>query len=168
MHDKIAIKGHVYREFYDSRYIQTYKDVLIARNRGLLDKVTIYKDEGDNRVVDVGVQQIIDLIIGSNVLYPAYCQNGSGTNTVTSADVDLQTPITPRQAMSYRYRSGLSVKIDTFFDKNTENGTWAESSIWTAITSGIMFARKLFDASFSKTTSNTSTVTWVWTFTPSG
>ena len=120
--DKLRINGFVEARGYDARYIKTYRDYLIAKNRGLLDKVTIWKDVGNNKIVDVGTQQIIDLIIGSNVNYPSHCQNGSSTTAVTSADVDLVTAITPRVAIAYKYRSGLSVKVDTFFDSATENG----------------------------------------------
>lgn len=151
---------------YDARYIQTYKDYLIAKNRGLLDKVTIWHDFGKNRIVDGGVQQLIDLMLGSNVLYPSHCQNGTGNAAVTAGDIDLQTPLTPRVAVNYKYRSGLSLKIDTFFDKNTENGTWAESAIFTALTGVTMLCRRLYTSTFVKSTANTATVIWTWTFAP--
>jgi len=161
--DKFKISGYVEARGYDAKYIKTYRDYLIAKNRRLLDKVTIWKDEGYNKVVETGIQQFIDVMIGSNILYPAFCQNGSGTNAVTDADVDLQTAITPRLAIAYKYRSGLSLKVDTFFDSTSENGTWAESSLWTALTGGIMYCRKLYSSAFVKTTANTSTVTWTIT-----
>jgi len=161
--DKFKISGYVEARGYDARYIKTYRDYLIAKNRGLLDKITIWKDEGPNKVVEGGIQQFIDVMIGSNILYPAFCQNGSGTNAVTDADIDLQTAITPRLAIAYKYRSGLSLKVDTFFDSTSENGTWAESSLWSALTGGIMYCRKLYSSSFAKTTANTSTVTWTIT-----
>lgn len=164
--EDIKIIGNVEVRGYDVRYIQTYKDVLVARNRGLIDKVTVWKDDGKNRVVDVGVSQIWDLVVGGNTNYPSHCQNGTGVTAVTAGDTVLATPLTPRVAISYRYRSGLSAKVDTFFDKNTENGTWTESGLFTALTGGIMYCRRLYASSFVKSTSNTATVTWTWTLAP--
>lgn len=164
--DGVGLVGRVEARGYDARYIKTYKDVLVARNRGLIDKVTIWKDVGDNRIVDVGVQQIIDLFLGSNVNYPTYCQNGTSSTAVTAADTALGAATGSRIAINYKYRSSLSAKFDTFFATADENATWAESALFTAVTGGIMLCRKIYGSTFVKSTSNTATVTWTWTLAP--
>lgn len=167
VNNTIKLKGYVEARIYDARYIQTNKDYLIAQNRGLLDKVTVWKDIGPNRIVDVGIQLIIDYITGASILYPTYCQNGTGNTAVTAGDTALQTPTSPRVAVAYKYRSGLSAKFDTFFDKNTENSVWAETALFNDISAGTMLSRKIYASTFTKDTTKTATVAWVWTFTAS-
>ena len=164
--NRIKITGYVESRGYDARYIKTYKDYLIAENRGLLDQVTIWKDIGKNLVVDSGTRQIIDILVQSNSNFPTHCQNGTGTNSVVNTDVDLQTPTTPRLAISRAYRNGFTANFETFFGTADENAVWAETSLWTALTSGIMLCRKLYASTFNKTSANTATVKWIWTFTP--
>ena len=153
--------------FYDSNIIKTYDDYVRFRDSGKLDGVTLKTLKGDNRIVDVGIQQIIDLFLGANVLYPAFCQNGTGSTAVTAGDTGLATATGSRVAVNYKYRSGLSAKIDTFFTSADQNATWAEVALFTASSGGIMFCRKVYDSTFVKSTSNTATVTWTWTLSSS-
>ena len=69
--ENLALKGYVETRFYDSKTIPDYRTYLIAKNNGLLDKFTIKKLEGNNRIVDVGIQQIINLLVAANTNYPA-------------------------------------------------------------------------------------------------
>lgn len=163
----LKLKGYVETRFYDANIIKTYEDYVKYRDLGKLDEVTIKKLEGDNRIVDVGIQQIIDLIVGSNILYPAYCQNGTSNTAVTAADVGLAAATGTRVAVNYKYRSGLSAKIDTFFTSADQNATWAEVALFTALTGGIMYSRKIYASTFVKSTANTATVTWTWTLSSS-
>lgn len=163
----IKLTGHVEARLYDANIIKTYEDYCKYRDSGRLDEVTLQKTEGKNRIVDVGIQQIIDLFLGANVLYPAFCQNGTNNTAVTAGDTGLNTPTGSRVAVNYKYRSGLSAKIDTFFTSADQNATWAEVALFTASTGGIMFSRKIYAATFAKSTSNTATVTWTWTLSSS-
>lgn len=163
----LKLKGSVEARVYDARYIQTWKDYLIAENRGLLDKVTVWKDVGPNRVVDVGIGLVINYIIGASVVYPSHCQNGTGNTAVTATDTGLQTPTGSRLALSRKYKSGLSVKFDTFFGKNDSNATWAETALFNDISAGTMLSRKIYASTFVKSTSNTATVAWTWTLSSS-
>ena len=121
-------------------------------------------DEGHNLVVDVGMQQIIDLMIATNTNSFTHTSVGSGTNTPTAGDIALQTEITRIAVPSGgRYRTGLSAAFDTFFATSDGNGTWNETGIHTAAAGGVMLCRRKFNSAFTKSTANTALVAWLVT-----
>lgn len=138
----------------------TYEDVKRLRENGELEKYLV--DEGKNLVVDAGLQQIIDLMVGKNTTSFTHCSTGSGTNTPAAGDTDLQTSL-GRVAISERYRSGLSAAFDTFFVAGDNNGSWNETGIHTAASGGTMLCRRKFGATFTKASTNTALIQWTVT-----
>jgi len=160
--DKIMLSGYVEVRTYDARYIKTYKDMLIAQNRGLLDKVTIEKTSGKNLVVNSGINQLIALLVGSSTKAFTWCGVGTGTSAVTPSDIDLQTPLL-RVAVATGYGYNNTATFVTFFTQSQAAGTWAESGLFTDSSSGSMFAHKLFSSTLVKDSTKTASVIWVIT-----
>ena len=126
-------------------------------------KESFLKDEGHNLVVDVGMAQIVDLMIATNTNSFANCCVGSGTNTPASGDTNLQTIIGTGITVTNRYRSGSVGYFDTFFSTSANNGTWNETSISTTTAGTIMLCRRKFASPFTKSSSNTALVAWTIT-----
>jgi len=120
-------------------------------------------DSGDNLVVDAGLAQIIDLMIGTDTQDFTHCAVGSGTNTPAAGDTDLQTPIGSRLTVTNRYISGLTANFDTFYATGDNNGTWEETGIFSNPSGADMLCRRKFASSFTKATTNTALVAWTIT-----
>lgn len=119
-----------------------------------------------NLVVSAGLAQIVNLMIGVNTNSFNYVGVGSGSSTPVAGNTDLGTAISPRQTVTSRYLVGSTeAHWDTFFSTSQNNGTWNESGIFDASSSGDMLCRKLFGASFTKDTTKTATIQWKVTFT---
>ncbi len=155
----LSIRANVEVRMYDEKYIKTYKDYLIAKNRGLLDKVTIQKDTGENLVVNAGLNQIILLLNNGSAVNFTFCGVGSSNTAVLATDTDLNTSIV-RIAVTNIYQSANVGHWDTFFNSTTGNGTIWESGLFSLVSAGIMLCHKLLGSSFAKTTNNTMTISW--------
>jgi hypothetical protein len=162
----ILLKGHVQAYIWDKKQVPTFADYLRIQRRNELDKYAVWKDKGDNLIVNPGLGQIIALLLGSSTISFPSCGVGSGTNTPTPTDSDLQTPIT-RISVTQLSPSANIGYWNTFFAGSVGNGTWNETGLFSTNTlaSGIMLCRKLFGSSFVKTSSNTGTVAWTITAT---
>ena len=136
----------------------TFQDYLLLKKYG--EEQKFLKDEGHNLVVDVGMQQIIDLMIDVSDSGFTHCRVGSGTNTPAAADTDMQTIIGSGLAVTTRYRSSLSANYDTFFSTSDNNGSWNETGLATASTGGTLLCRRKFNSTFTKSTSNTALIAW--------
>lgn len=161
---QIKITGNVNILGFDAKKVKTFDDYLRLKKLGQLEKHTIYKDLGDNLVVNAGLNQIIALIIGSNTTSWGYCGVGSSSTAVTATDTDLNTPIA-RIAVTSPYQVSNVGHFDTFFSVSQGNGTWNESGIFTASSGGIMLCHKVLGSSFVKSSSNTANVSWQITLT---
>lgn len=113
-----------------------------------------------NLIVNAGLYQIIDLIIGASDADFTHCGVGSGSTPPAAGDTDLQTPIGDRKVITERFRSTNKGTFSTFFGSADNNGTWRESGLFTALTGGTMLCRALLASAFEKTTAKTATVDW--------
>ncbi len=123
---------------------------------------TIPKDchEFDNLIVTVGKNLIGDALIAAGNINMTYCGVGSITQVPAAGDTDLITVIGSRKSITDASRSGFVMLFSTFFASGDNNGTWNESGLFNAISSGTMLCRALFSSAFSKTTAKTATVDW--------
>lgn len=155
---KFMLKGNVKLYSYpaDYTYSKIQKLSESEKNEHLIDK-------GDNLVVDAGLAQIVDLMIGTDTSSFTHCRVGSGTNTPAAGDTDMQTIIDSGVTVTNRYRSGAVAYYDTFFSTTSNNGTWAETGIANASTGSDLLCRRKFSATFAKTSSNTAVVAWTIT-----
>lgn len=159
---RLALHGEVLVTGFKADYVKTFDDYLSERKRR---QGRIYSDFGDNLIVDAGSAQIGNLCIGANTNSFTHNGVGSSTTAVAAGQTDLQTSIA-RLAVTSRYQVSNASHFDTFWDSATGNGTWNETGIFTAISGGTMGSRKVLGSPFTKSTSNTATVAWTWTFTP--
>lgn len=155
---KFAIKGNV--ELYEFPADYTFDKIQKLNPE---EKKAYLKDKGDNLVVDTGLAQIVDLMIGTDTSSFTHCRVGSGTNTPAAGDTDMQTIIGTGLTVTNRYRSGAVAYFDTFFSTSSNNGTWAETGIANASTGSDLLCRRKFSSTFSKTSSNTALVAWTIT-----
>jgi len=135
----------------------TYEDVLALRRAGDLDKYLIERD--DNLVVDAGLQQVLEYLIGNSPTAPTHNSVGSGTNNPAAGDTNLQTSIA-RLTITNKYRVSLTAYYDTFWSTADGAGTWAETGIHNASSGGTMLCRKKFSSTFTKSSGNTALVAW--------
>src|SRR3990167_4216920 len=108
---KFALKGNV--ELYEFPSNFNYNDYLALKKHG--EHTKYLKDRGDNLVVDAGLAQIVDLMVGTDTSSFTHCRVGSGTNTPAAGDTDMQTIIDTGITVTNRYKSGLVAYFDTFF-----------------------------------------------------
>lgn len=159
---RLGISGQVLVTGFNADYVKTFDDYLSERKRR---QGRIYQDVGHNLIVDAGSNQIGNLCVGANTNSFTHNGVGSSTTAVAAGQTDLQTPIT-RIAVTSRYQVSNASHFDTFWDSATGNGTWNETGIFTAISSGTMGSRKVLSSPFTKSTANTATVAWTWTISP--
>lgn len=138
----------------------TYQDYQLLSERA---KEASLVDEGKNLVVNAGLNQIVQLLIGGNTNSITYCGVGSNSTAVTAADTDLNTAIGSRLSITNRYAGTTGVAhFDSFYSSSSNNGTWLETALFDASSSGDMICRKII-SSFVKATTNTATVAWTLT-----
>ena len=152
---KFSIRGNV--KLYEFPPDYTYDTI---KNLTPEEKELHLKDQGDNLVVDSGLAQIVDLMIGTDTSSFTHCRVGSGTNTPAAGDTDLQTIIGSGVTVTNRYRSGAVAYYDTFFSTSANNGSWEETGIANASTGSDLLCRRKFSSTFTKTSSNTALVAW--------
>lgn len=158
MKDTIKINLNV--KLYEFPGSFTYETIQKLSNQEL---ESFKIDEGNNRVVDAGMNNILDNLIAAIADDTDHCQTGSGTNAPAAGDTDLQTPIAPRLVITNRYRVGLNAHFDTFYGTADGNGTWEETGLFNALTSGTLMVRRTFASTFVKATTNTALIAWTIT-----
>ena len=152
---KFQLKGNVKLYEFPPDYTYEYIKTLTEN-----EKAPFLKDRGDNLVVDVGLAQIVDLMIATNTNSFTHCVVGSGTDTPAAGDVNMQTIIDTGIVVTNRYKSGGVGYFDTFFSTTANNGTWTETGISTTSAGTILLCRRKFSSSFVKDTTNTALVAW--------
>ena len=140
---------------------------------GVRGDVTIRIDgevvaEGRNLVVTAGLNQLASALIGADTFGAStwYLELGTGTTAVNAGDTALVTPNTATwRAASVAEVSSATATLEAFYPTTLANGSWTELGLFTGATStagsGTLFARIL--ASWSKTSSQTATVSWTVT-----
>ena len=148
-------------------------DAVYTNSIGVRGHVTIRIDdaivaEGRNLVVTAGLNQLASALIASDSFGATtwYIELGTGTTVVNAGDVALVTPDTAtwRVATSASVSSATAT-IETFYPTSVANGSWTELALFSGGNatpgSGTMFARLL--TSWTKTSSQTATVSWTVT-----
>lgn len=148
--------------------VPTFEDYLRLKQKGELREVAIYHDRGHNLAVNAGLNQLGNLLIGANTSYASHCGVGSSTTAAAAGQTDLQTPISPRVSIPsggrYLGTNTGEAHLDTFFGSSDNAGSWNETGLFTAASSGTMYCRRVLAATFTKSTANTAVVAWTITF----
>ena len=155
VNDKLRLMGNV--KLYELPPDFTFEDFKKS------NKPDYLVEEGDNLVVDIGLQQIALLIIGSNTNSFTHCGVGSDSTLPAAGDLDLVTEI-GRNTINDRYRVGLTAHFDTFFGKSDQAGSWNETCLAQSASGNDILCRRVFDAAFTKSTSNSAVIAWTITF----
>lgn len=129
-------------------------------------------DKGYNLVVNGGLDQMANRILG--LVSTTWTHIGVGTsgaaNSPTQTNFDA-TQISPRLAVP---TAGKTLEptgkahFDTTFATTDNNGTWAETGLFTAATGSVMMCRKVISPAFVKSSSNIAIVGWTIILTASG
>lgn len=127
------------------------------------DKKSYLINRGDNLVVNSGLYQILDLMLGVDTSSFNYCRVGSGTTTPVATNTDLETLIGSGVSINDRYKTGEIGYFNTFFSSTSNNGTWNETGLANAASGGDLLCRRVFSVPFVKNTSNSAVVSWVIT-----
>ena len=160
---QFSVTDNVKLYAFDSKSVKNYQDYL-----KLKDKRKYLIDEGNNLVVNQGLNFIRDVMTATTTGSITHTQPGSGSTAVNANDTALVTAIGSRLAASDRYSGGNGIiNIDTFYTAGDNNGTWAEVGAFTASTGGSMIARRVLAATFAKATTNTALLAWTFTMTSS-
>ena len=124
--------------------------------------------EGPNLVVTAGLNQLASALIGADTFSAStwYLELGTGTTAVNASDTALVTPATATwRVATVAEVSSATTTLETFYPTSVANGSWTELALFTGATatagSGTLFARIL--TSWSKTSSQTATVSWTVT-----
>lgn len=140
---------------------------------GVRGDVTIRIDdaivaEGRNLVVTAGLNQLASALIGADTFSAStwYLELGTGSTAVNASDTALVTPDTATwRVATVAEVSSATTTLETFYPTSVANGSWTELGLFTGATatagSGTLFARIL--TSWSKTSSQTATVSWTVT-----
>ena len=124
--------------------------------------------EGPNLVVTAGLNQLASALIGADTFSAStwYLELGTGSTAVNASDTALVTPDTATwRVATVAEVSSATTTLETFYPTSVANGSWTELALFTGATatagSGTLFARIL--TSWSKTSSQTATVSWTVT-----
>ena len=160
---QFKINGNVKIYSFPSDKFPTYESIRCISNDGLEQ----YKQvDGDNMVVNNGLDVIKNYLIGSATTALLYTGVGSSTTAVTSSDTDLITAIGSRMGIQTNYSAGVGIaKFDSFYTASDNNGSWNEAIISTSLSGNNAFARKILSSTFVKSSSNTALLNWTITVT---
>ena len=124
--------------------------------------------EGPNLVVTAGLNQLASALIGADTFSAStwYLELGTGTTAVNAGDTALVTPDTATwRVATVAEVSSATATLESFYPTSVANGSWTELGLFTGANgtagSGTLFARIL--TSWSKTSSQTATVSWTVT-----
>ena len=117
----------------------------------------VYEYETHNLVVDVGKQNIIDILIGASSGTIYQIGVGSDGTAVSASDTDLISLIMWHD-YTERFRNGFELHVTAYFSGSEANGTWQELGLRT---SDAKFIARAVITSWSKTSSYSSTVEWI-------
>ena len=163
LEDSIKLNSHVKLYSFDSKLVKNYQDY-----QKLQDKRKYLVDEGNNLVVNQGLNFIRDMMTAVTTGSVTHSQPGTSNTAVNATDTALGGAIGSRLAIQTRYSGGNGViNLDTFYTAGDNNGTWAEAAIFTASSGGSMIARRVLASTFVKSTSNTALLAWAITMTSS-
>ena len=145
------------------------KDILKVTghiNFKLFDAAGNVKDERDikNVVVTVGKNYLATWLTAATQsdYFMRYIGLGTGTNAANASDTTLQTELSTRVAGTLTPSSNVWQNVASF-GPGVDTGAITESGIFSASTSGTMFARQTF-AVINKGAGDSLQVTWQITY----
>jgi hypothetical protein len=116
-----------------------------------------------NLITDNGKYGITDQILASPTLTkPTHMGIGTGTTAAASGQTALVTETGTRVAFDSKTRSTNVVTMVATFPAGNGTAAITEAGIFTAVTSGTMWARVVF-AAINKGASDSLQLTWTWT-----
>jgi len=126
--------------------------------------------QSDNLVVTAGKHLIGDMLIDVSGYDTGitYCAVGTGTTAAAAGDTTLETE-THREAITSKFRTGLTLVLMTFFvaaDINVylhEVGLFGHSTASGTPDSGVLFARALLD--YDNSGGSPTDATFIWEIT---
>lgn len=120
--------------------------------------------EINNVVVTVGKNFLATWLTAAtqSTFFMQYIGLGTGTNAANASDTDLQIPLSTRVAGTLTPSSNVWQNVASF-GPGVDTGAITESGIFSASTSGTLFARQTF-AVINKAAGDTLQVTWQVTF----
>lgn len=165
MVNNIKLIGSVRYQLWDAEKYPSYTSIIRARHHGVKPE-----KEGVNHniVVTVGLQHIINILIGTegSKYIVSECGVGSGSTTPDVGDTDLETAIGSRKTITDKFRTNQTGTFSTFYNSSSNNGTWREAALfWLTSGSGDMICHALFASAFTKDSSKTAVVDWDLAFT---
>jgi hypothetical protein len=132
------------------------------------DSVTKQEHINPNLVVTVGKNALATWLAASTQSTPfmSYIALGTGTTAPSAGDTALQTEFAGGGYS--RVQGTLSSSTNTLsctsvFDPGNGTGAITEAGLFSASTTGTMFARQTFSA-YNKASGDTLTITWTLTF----
>lgn len=135
-------------------------------NFKLFDENGQLKDERDikNVVVTVGKNYLATWLTAATQsdYFMRYIALGTGTNAANASDTDLHIPSSTRVAGTLTPSSNVWQNV-ALFGPGVDTGAITESGIFSASTSGTMFARQTF-AVINKGAGDSLQVTWQITY----
>jgi hypothetical protein len=115
---------------------------------------------GEDLIVNAGWNALASDILGVGSIQCSYVGVGSGTNTPTVNDTNLQSPILWK-LYTDRFQNGPNeVHVIAFFGGSEANGTWNEVGL-RLNDNATLFARQVLATSFTKTGAYTGEVEWI-------
>ena len=140
--EPLKIKGHINLKLYD-------------KNMKLKSEV-----DKDNVVVTVGKNFLATWLAAAtqSTEFMNYVQLGTGTTAAAAGDTDLETPLSPRVAGTLSSSTNVWTNQATFAP-GVATGAITESGLFSALTSGTMFARQTFPVQ-NKLAGDTIVFTW--------
>lgn len=160
---QFEVTGNVKLYSFPADKFPTYESI---KNLSEKELESFKESEGDNMVVDYGLDFIKNLLTAATTGSILYTGVGSSSTAVTSADTDLGTAIGSRLTIQTRYSGGTGIaKFDAFYTAGDNNGSWNEAILSSASSGATAFARKILTSTYVKSTSNTALLAWTITIT---
>lgn len=114
-----------------------------------------------NLVVDGGIDRVGQLANGNSYTPFSVCGVGASGTDPTLSDNDNNSPILPRQNVTYSYQGASGTIWDTSFAGGANQGTWVEAGLFDSLTGGTMGSHALFATPVNKGGSQVI-VEWIW------
>jgi hypothetical protein len=132
----------------------------------LFDKDGVLKQEHENHnlVVTVGKNYLAAWVAAASQsgYFMQYMSVGTGTNAPNLTDTGLQTPLPTVVAGTITSSGAIWQNVATFAP-GVNTGAITEAGLFSAVSSGTMFARQVFSV-YNKGAGDTLIITWTVTF----
>lgn len=118
-----------------------------------------------NLITTAGLDMLADFITSGSALQCTHIGVGTGTTPPAAGDTALETEVHVEAVTVVTSTDGLATLKAVIGTGDANGNTLSEAGLLTAASSGVLFARLLFDPTVAKTSADTVTITWTVTFT---